>query len=262
MGRDTKLQGKVCVVTGGARGIGRAIVEEFASNGARIAILELDGQAGQEAANDLAARGTEARAYVCDVADREAVVRTASAVEAELGPCDVLVNNAGVALMGPSLDFPEEPWRRSLDVMATGVFFCCQAFGRQMIQKGGGAIVNISSMNATVAFPMRLAYNAAKAAVVSMTEVLAIEWAEHGVRVNAICPGVTRTELLDRAIEEGLVNAEAYLRRTPMKRFGRPDEIAKAALFLAAEEDSSFVTGTSLVVDGGWSAFGYVTDSG
>ena len=256
-----KLQGRVCVVTGGARGIGRAIVEEFSANGARIAILELDGQAGRQAAGDLVERGREARAYVCDVADRKAVVRAAAAVEADLGRCDVLVNNAGVALLGPSLDFSEDLWRRSLDVMATGVFFCCQAFGRQMIENGGGAIVNISSMNAMVAFPMRLAYNAAKAAVVSMTEVLAIEWAEHGVRVNAVCPGVTRTEMVDRAIEEGLVTVDAYVKRTPMRRLGRPAELAKAALFLAAEEDSSFVTGSSLIVDGGWRAYGYVADT-
>ncbi len=94
-----------------------------------------------------------------------------------------------------------------------------------------------------------------------MTEVLAIEWAEHGVRVNAICPGVTRTEMVDRAIEEGLVTIDAYVKRTPMRRLGRPAELAKAALFLAAEEDSSFVTGTSLIVDGGWRAFGYMTDT-
>ncbi len=179
---------------------------------------------------------------------------------ADLGPCDVLVNNAGVALMGPSLNFPEEQWRRSLDVMTTRVFFCSQAFGRQMVESNGGAIVNIASMNATVAFPMRLAYNAGKAAVVQMTEVLAIEWAEHRIRVNAIGPGVTRTALVDQAIREGFVDEEKYVNRTPMKRLGRPEEIAKAALFLASEEDASFITGHFLVVDGGWTAFGYVTD--
>jgi NAD(P)-dependent dehydrogenase (short-subunit alcohol dehydrogenase family) len=188
------------------------------------------------------------------------VLAGADAVASALGPCDVLVNNAGIALMGPSLDFPEDQWRRSLDVMTTGVFFCCQAFGRQMVESGGGgAIVNIASMNATVAFPMRLAYNAAKAAVVQMTEVLAIEWAEHGIRVNAIGPGVTRTELVDKAIRDGFVDERAYVERTPMKRLGRPEEIAKAALFLASDEDASFVTGHFLVVDGGWTAFGYVT---
>jgi NAD(P)-dependent dehydrogenase (short-subunit alcohol dehydrogenase family) len=255
-----KLDGKVCVVTGGARGIGRAIVEEYVRHGARPAVLEIDAEAGERYAAELRGRGVDARAYDCDVSVKASVAAAAAAVEADLGPCEVLVNNAGVALMGPSLDFPEERWRRSIDVMQTGVLFCCQEFGRQLIARGGGAIVNVSSMNATVAFPMRLAYNAAKAAVLSMTQVLAIEWAEHGIRVNAIGPGVTRTELVDRAIAEGLVDVDAYVRRTPMKRFARPEEIAKAALFLASEEDSSFVTGSFLVVDGGWSAFGYVTD--
>jgi NAD(P)-dependent dehydrogenase (short-subunit alcohol dehydrogenase family) len=256
----SKLAGRVCVVTGGARGIGQAIAREYAREGGRIAILELDVEAAERAAAELRDAGAEAVAVPCDVADRDAVLAAAGAVAEALGPCDVLVNNAGLALMGPSLDFPEEHWRRSLDVMETGVFFCCQAFGRQMIDRRAGAIVNIASMNATVAFPMRLAYNAAKAAVVSMTQVLAIEWAPHGVRVNAIGPGVTRTELVDRAIRDGLVNEQAYLARTPLRRFARPEEIAKAALFLASEADSSFVTGSFLVVDGGWSAFGYVVD--
>jgi NAD(P)-dependent dehydrogenase (short-subunit alcohol dehydrogenase family) len=255
-----KLAEKVCVVTGAARGIGRAIVQEFVREGARPAILDLDGREAERFAAELRDGGVDALAYACDVAVKEAVVAAAAAVERDLGPCDVLVNNAGVALMGPSLDFPEEDWRRSIDVMQTGVFFCCQAFGRQMVEGGGGAIVNIASMNATVAFPMRLAYNASKAAVLSMTQVLAIEWAGHGVRVNAIGPGVTRTELVDKAIREGMVNEHAYLARTPLKRFGRPEEIARAALFLASEEDSSFMTGSFLVVDGGWSAYGYVAE--
>jgi NAD(P)-dependent dehydrogenase (short-subunit alcohol dehydrogenase family) len=255
-----KLRDKICVVTGAAQGIGRAISDEFAIEGARLAILDIDGDAAQAAVDELRGRAVDARAYVCDVADRASVFAVAERMAAELGPCDVLVNNAGLALMGPSIDFPEADWRRSTDVMQTGVFFCSQAFGRQMIETGGGAIINIASMNATVAFPMRLAYNAAKAAVVSMTQVLAIEWAEHGIRVNAIGPGVTRTNLVDKAIRDGLVNEAAYIKRTPQRRLGRPQEIAKAALFLASEEDSSFVTGTFLVVDGGWSAYGYVTE--
>jgi NAD(P)-dependent dehydrogenase (short-subunit alcohol dehydrogenase family) len=255
-----KLLDKVCVVTGGAQGIGRAIVEQFAAEGGRAAILDLNADAAAIYAEELRDRGVEAIGYGCDVADRATVFSAAERVRADLGACDVLVNNAGLALMGPSLDFPESDWRRSIDVMQTGVFFCSQAFGRQMIESGGGAIVNIASMNATVAFPQRLAYNAAKAAVVSMTEVLAIEWAEHSIRVNAIGPGVTRTDLVDKAIREGFVNETAYVQRTPMRRLGRPEEIAKAALFLASEEDSSFVTGHFLVVDGGWSAFGFVTD--
>lgn len=255
-----KLIDKVAVVTGGARGIGRAIVAEYVANGARTAILDVDGDAAEATAAELRAGNTEVRAYSCDVADRNAVFATAERVASELGPSSVLVNNAGIALIGPSLDFPEQDWRRSLDVMATGVFFCCQAFGRQMIERGGGAIVNVASMNATVAFPMRVAYGAAKAAVVAMTEVLAIEWADHGVRVNALGPGVTRTEMVEQAIREGFVNEEAYVRRTPLRRLAAPEEIAKAALYLASEDDSGFVTGHFLVVDGGWSAFGFVTD--
>jgi NAD(P)-dependent dehydrogenase (short-subunit alcohol dehydrogenase family) len=254
-----KLRDKVCVVTGGAQGIGRAIVEEYVSEGARPAILDVNGDGAETYAQELRDRGVDARAYRCDVSVRHEVAAAAAAVERDLGRCDVLVNNAGLNLIGPSLEFAEDDWRRSIDVMQTGVFFCCQAFGEQLV-RGGGAIVNIASMNATVAFPMRLAYNAAKAAVVQMTEVLAIEWAEHGVRVNSIGPGVTRTELVDKAFASGFADERKYLERTPMKRLGEPREIAKAALFLASEEDASFVTGHFLVVDGGWTAFGFVTD--
>ncbi|HEY0415825.1 MAG TPA: SDR family oxidoreductase [Gaiellaceae bacterium] len=253
-----KLAGKVCVVTGAARGIGRAIAEEYAREGARPVLLDVDADAADAAAADLRAHGADAYAIGCDVSSRSAVADAAAAVARDVGRCDVLVNNAGVAVIAPSLDLDEESWRRSLDVMATGVFFCCQAFGRQLVDGGGGAIVNIASINARVAFPMRLAYNAAKAAVVQMTEVLAIEWAEHGVRVNAVAPGVIRTELVARAIAEGAADEATYVGRTPLRRLGTPAEVAKAALFLASEEDAGFVTGHTLVVDGGWSAYGWV----
>jgi len=253
-----KLADRVCVVTGGARGVGAAIADAFARHGARVALTDLDGDAAETRAGELQQGGAVARAYRCDVSDRESVLASAAATKHDLGVTDVLVNNAGLALIGPSLDFPEDEWRRSLDVMTTGVFFCCQAFGRHMVAKGGGAIVNISSMNATVAFPGRLAYNAAKAAVKSMTEVLAIEWAAHGIRVNAVAPGVTRTALVEKAIERGHVDEDAYVRRTPLKRLADPAEIAKAVLFLATDEESGFVTGHSLVVDGGWSTYGFV----
>lgn len=252
-----KLGGKVCVVTGAARGIGRAIVEEFSANGARPVVLDIDEGAARAFVAELAADGVDAYAVACDVSSREEVARAADSVAREVGRCDVLVNNAGIAVIGPSLELDEASWRRSLDVMTTGVFFCCQAFGRQLVD-GGGAIVNVASINARVAFPMRLAYNAAKAAVVQMTEVLAIEWAEHGVRVNAVAPGVIRTELVARAIADGVADESAYVRRTPLRRLGHPEEVAKAALFLASEEDSAFVTGHTLVVDGGWSAYGWV----
>jgi NAD(P)-dependent dehydrogenase (short-subunit alcohol dehydrogenase family) len=142
--------------------------------------------------------------------------------------------------------------------MTSGVFFCSRVAGKRMLARGRGSIINISSINATEAFPQRLAYCAAKAAVESMTRVLAIEWADRGVRVNAIAPGVIRTEMVQRAIAEGHVTEELYTQRTPLRTLGSPAEIARAALYLADGGEASFVTGTTIVVDGGWTAYGYV----
>lgn len=228
-------------VTGGMQGIGAAIAAAFAERGDEVAILDI----------------AEHAPYPCDVASRSDVERAVAAVERDLGPIEVFVNNAGFTAIGPSESFAEDLWRRSLDVMTTGVFFCSQAVGSRMLQRGHGSIINISSINATVAFPQRLAYCAAKSAVNAMTEVLAIEWADRGVRVNAIAPGVIRTEMVQKAIEAGLVTERGYVERTPMRMLGTPEEIARAALYLAGGGAASFVTGTILTVDGGWSAYGY-----
>ena len=232
---------RVVVVTGGMQGIGAAVTAAFEALGDTVAVLDV----------------AETAPYVCDVSDGAAVERAAAAIEREAGPVDVLVNNAGIAHVAPSETLPEAEWRRSLDVLATGVFCCSQSFGRRMLDRRRGAIVNVSSINATEAFPGRLAYCAAKAAVAMMTKVLAIEWADRGVRVNAVAPGVTRTEMVDRAIAAGLVSEEQYARRTPMGRLAAPSEIADAVVYVASER-ASFVTGATLVVDGGWSAFGFV----
>ena len=244
-----KLQDRVCVVTGGSQGIGEAIVRRFTAEGATVAIWDL---AGETAAS------LGASFQRCDVSSRADVERACAGTLATHGRIDVLVNNAGIARAGPSETFSDEDWDTSIGVMQTGVFLCSQVVGRGMLARGAGSIVNISSINAWEAFPMRLAYCAAKAAVVSMTEVLAIEWADRGVRVNAVAPGVTRTALVQGAIDEGFIDYAAYQRRTPQRRFGEPDEIARAALFLASDEDASFVTGATLRVDGGWSAYGWV----
>lgn len=231
------------VVTGGMQGIGAAIAEAFAANGDSVAILDVQ----------------DGSPYVCDVSDAAQVERTAAEIEAELGPVDVLVNNAGIAHIAPSETLAEAEFRRSLDVMATGTFLCARAFGSRMLERQHGTIVNISSINAAEAFPQRLAYCAAKAAVEMMTRVLAIEWADRGVRVNAVAPGVTRTDMVGRAIASGAVNEAMYVERTPMRRLAEPSEIADAVVFLASDR-ASFITGATLVVDGGWSAFGYATE--
>jgi NAD(P)-dependent dehydrogenase (short-subunit alcohol dehydrogenase family) len=248
-----KLDGRVCVVTGGARGIGEAIGRRFAAEGATVAVWDLDGAAAERTAGALGGSG-----QACDVRDRASVERAMAATVERHGGVHVLVNNAGVALAGPSESFSQADWDASIGVMQTGVFHCCQVVGGHMLGSGGGSIVNISSMNAWEAFPLRLAYCAAKAAVVAMTEVLAIEWADRGVRVNAVAPGVTRTELVQKGIDEGVIDVDRYLARTPLHRFGEPDEIARAVLYLANDEDGGFVTGTTLRIDGGWSAMGWI----
>jgi NAD(P)-dependent dehydrogenase (short-subunit alcohol dehydrogenase family) len=251
-----KLADRIAIVTGGARGIGEAIATRFAAEGATPVILDLDGTAAAETAARLGGTG-----HTCDVSSRASVEAAVAEALAGHGRIDILVNNAGVGLAGPSESFSDDDWHTSIGIMQTGVFHCSQIVGRHMLDRGRGTIVNISSINAWEAFPMRLAYCAAKAAVVAMTEVLAIEWADRGIRVNAVAPGVTRTALVQKGIDDGVIDVVAYKARTPMHRLGEPDEIARAVLYLACDEDSSFVTGTTLCADGGWSAMGWVSSS-
>jgi NAD(P)-dependent dehydrogenase (short-subunit alcohol dehydrogenase family) len=251
------FEGRVCVVTGGGQGIGAAIADAFAAEGARLAILDRDAEVGDATVRRLAGRGADARFYEVDVSDEPGVAAAAERVLADFGTLDVLVNNAGISRIGPSMTFSLEDWTASLDVMATGVFLCSREFGRALEEEGGGAIVNISSINGLVAFPMRLAYSAAKAAVISMTKVLAVEWAPLGIRVNAVAPGITRTALAQASFDRGLLDVEGCTRHTPLGRFAEPGEVADGVLYLASDR-SRYVTGGVLVVDGGWTANGFI----
>lgn len=255
------MTGRVCVVTGAGRGIGAAVARSFADQGARIAVLDRDPALGGDTQRALEASGAEARFYAVDVASEQEVVTAARAVRSDFGRVDVLVNNAGIGRLGPSMSYPTDDFRDTLDVMVTGVFLCSREFGKALRHGGGGAIVNISSITGLVAFPMRLAYSAAKAAVVSMTKVLASEWAGFGIRVNAVAPGNTRTDMIQAAIDQGLIDVDSYEQRTPLGRLAAPEEIADAVVYLASER-SSFVTGQVLAADGGWTAFGWVPWSG
>jgi NAD(P)-dependent dehydrogenase (short-subunit alcohol dehydrogenase family) len=256
-----ELEGKVCVVTGAGRGIGAAVAATFIAHGARVALLERDAHLATQSCSRLAGEGAEVRAYTVDVTDEAGVIETARQVARDFGLVDVLVNNAGIGRLGPSMSFSTQDFRDSMEVMTTGVFVCSREFGRLLRQKGGGAIVNISSINGIVAFPMRLAYSAAKAAVISMTKVLAVEWAGYGIRVNAVAPGNTETEMVQDAISQGLIDVTAYKERTPLRRFARPEEIADAVLYVASER-SRYLTGQVIVPDGGWTAFGWIPWSG
>jgi NAD(P)-dependent dehydrogenase (short-subunit alcohol dehydrogenase family) len=245
------------VVTGAGRGIGAAIATTFANEGARLAILDREPQLGEQTAD----RVEGARFYEVDVADEEGVTDVAARVASDFGRVDVLVNNAGISRLGPSMSFPADAFRESLDVMVTGLFLCSREFGKALREGGGGAIVNLSSINGIVAFPMRLAYSAAKAAVISMTRVLATEWASYGIRVNAVAPGNTRTEMVQEAIDQGLIDLDTYMDHTPLRRLAEPEEIAESVLYLASPR-SGFVTGQVIAADGGWTAFGWVPWSG
>jgi NAD(P)-dependent dehydrogenase (short-subunit alcohol dehydrogenase family) len=256
-----ELEGKVCVVTGGGRGIGAAIATRFAAERGRIAIVERDPMLAAETAERLTTTGADVRTYEADVSDEASVIAAAEAVGSDFGRVDVLINNAGIGRLGPSMSFPVKDFRDSLDVMVTGVFLCSREFGKQLRANGGGAIVNISSINGIVAFPMRLAYSAAKAAVISMTKILATEWASYKIRVNAVAPGNTKTEMVQEAIDQGLIDVDAYYAHTPLGRFAEPEEIAETVLYLASDR-STYITGQVIVPDGGWTAFGWIPWSG
>jgi NAD(P)-dependent dehydrogenase (short-subunit alcohol dehydrogenase family) len=182
-------------------------------------------------------------------------------VVAEYGQIDVLVNNAGLFILHKSEEMPEADWRLQIDVLLTGVFLCTQAVARVMIPRRHGSIVNVASIGGMGGWPMRSAYNAAKAGVIVLTEVLAVEWAQHNIRLNCVSPGVTRTEMMDVAIKQGVANTEQYERRTPLGRVAEPGEIASAVLFLASDR-AGFITGENLRVDGGWVPWGNLRATG
>jgi NAD(P)-dependent dehydrogenase (short-subunit alcohol dehydrogenase family) len=251
------LVGDVCVVTGGGRGIGRAIAERVGSAGASLAIVDRDAESLTATVADLERSGLTARGYVADVSSESDVRTVAAAIADDVGRVSILVNNAGFTRVSPTFDLTLESWQDSIGTMATGVFLCSREFGLQMRVARGGRIVNVSSINARSHFPMRLAYDAAKAAVEAMTQSLAIEWAGYGIRVNAVAPGVTDTDMLRDAVAAGLVDADAYLQRVPQRRFGDVREIADAVFYLVSDH-ATFVTGHVLTVDGGWSAFGWI----
>lgn len=249
-----RLDGKLALVTGGARGIGAAICERFAAAGAHVLVADRDA----EAADDLAARlresGARADALALDVTDRAGLAATLAALRASHGVPHVLVNNAGIVRNAPAAQMSVEDWSAVIDVDLNGVFHCAQIFGSAMVAEGRGAIVNISSMcGEIVVHPQpQIAYNAAKAGVNMLTKSLAVEWARNGVRVNAVAPGYTATELT----LAGRSNPDwfaTWLDRTPMGRLGEPHEIADAVLFLACDA-ASFITGAVLAVDGGYTS--------
>ncbi|HEX3187987.1 MAG TPA: glucose 1-dehydrogenase [Pyrinomonadaceae bacterium] len=249
-----ELTGKVAVIVGGTSGIGRAIAHGFAQAGADVVPTSRRAEQVETAAREIEEFGRRSLRVTSDVADRASLERVRDEAVAAFGKVDILVNSAGRTKRAPTINFPEDEWDAIIDTNLTGTLRACQVFGKHMLERESGSIINIASLSTFVALYEVAAYSASKAAVGSLTKSLAIEWSSRGVRVNAIAPGVFRTALNQQLLDETERGREFKL-RTPMRRFGNVEELAGAAIFLASDA-ASFVTGEILAVDGGFLASG------
>jgi NAD(P)-dependent dehydrogenase (short-subunit alcohol dehydrogenase family) len=248
------LNGRTAVVIGGTSGIGRAIAHGMAEAGADVVCTSRRQEQVDAAAAEIEAKGRRTLRVTSDVSDMASLQNLLSESVAAFGKVDILVNSAGRTKRTPTLELDIAEWDEIMETNLTGTLRACQVFGRHMVENGYGRIVNIASLSTFVALYEVAAYAASKAAVASLTKSLAVEWAKRGVNVNAIAPGVFRTALNQKLLDESPRGAE-FLTRTPMGRFGQVEELAGAAVFLASEA-ASFVTGEVLVVDGGFLASG------
>jgi len=246
------LRGKVALVTGGTRGIGRALAEGLGDAGAAVAITGRQRDSVEDAAAELRKRGVKATGVPWDAQEHDLARDVVSAVLAEWGRLDILVNNAGIIERYPATDYPLESWNRVIATNLTSVMALSQAAGKEMIAQGGGRIVNIASVLAFSGGRNVVAYAASKGGLVQLTRALAVEWANHGVAVNAIAAGYIRTDLTS-ALRSDPNRERELLSRIPLARWGMPSELTGATIFLSSEA-ASYVTGAVLAVDGGWTA--------
>ena len=248
MSEFLSLEGRVAIVTGAARGIGKAIAETLAQRGANIVVVDLRMELAEETAKEITAKtGANAIALEADVSDRESVKAMIKSALDKFGKVDILVNNAGITRDGLIMRMKEEDWDMVLDINLKGAFNCAQALARPMMKQRYGRIINITSVSGVVGQAGQTNYSSSKAGLIGFTKALAKELGSRNITVNAVAPGFIETVLTDDLPEE---IKEFSMKMTPMARFGKPEDIANAVAFLAAEE-SSFITGVTLQVDGG-----------
>ena len=246
----TPLDGRIAVVTGGARGIGFETVRALKENGATVVIVDINAEAGTKAAEELGADF-----FQVDLTQSSQVAKLATEIRAKYRRIDIAFNNAGIAVNVPSEECTDEDWHKVININLSAVFYCCRQFGKIMLEQGKGSIINMASMSGIISNTPQpqAAYNASKAGVIMLTKSLAGEWAKRGVRVNSISPGYIGTEMA----KLGMSNPEwhrEWLHFTPMGRVGEPREVAATVVFLASDA-SSYFTGSNLVVDGGYTCW-------
>jgi NAD(P)-dependent dehydrogenase (short-subunit alcohol dehydrogenase family) len=248
------VSGKTALVTGAGSGLGRSIALALAEAGADVAVTELPSRIenARAVAASIRSMGRNALVVKLDVTSVKNIQRAVDEVVKGFSKVDILVNNAGINVPKQALDVTEDDWDRILDVNLKGVFFCAQAVGREMVRRGSGKIINIASQNGVVGYHDRAAYCSSKAGVVNLTRVLAIEWAQHQINVNAVAPTFVLTPLTEKMFANPAFSSEIH-RRIPLGRLGKPEDVVGAVVFLASPA-ADLITGHTLLVDGGWTA--------
>ena len=251
------MEGKVAVVTGGAGGLGSEICRRFSSRGAAVAVADVNGEAASEVAGAITSDGSRAIGVQVEVTDEESVVAAVRTVVEDLGRVDYLVHCAGTNIKSPVLDMSLDQWNLSLEAHLTGAFLFCREAGRRMVEQGdGGSVVLMSSVTAKAPVPERGAYGPAKAALINFAGQLGLEWAQYGINVNAVCPGVAVTAMTKMVYEREPDLREQRLKRFPIKREVLPEEVAELVLFLCSDE-ARYINGVGIPIDGGFLNSGF-----